>query len=145
MYKCKHFCIEELVSPAVYEKKGEKCWRWFNPIALQGIDKLRDRYGGMTINNWKWGGNRDGSGFHFKGEENRSEFSGHRMWGSFDIIPQQLSALELRIDLLGHEPTQNGLLPSIKGFEEITEIEYGVTWFHVRFCSNIDGVLVYKP
>ncbi len=144
-YKCKYFDIRELVSPSVYEAKGDRCWRWFDPVALQGLDKLRDRFGPLTINNWHLEGDRDGSGFHFAGEEKRSEFSGHRQWGSFDILPSKLSPKQMRIALLGYEPTQNGILPTIDGFEEITELEYQINWFHVRFCSNIDGVLVYKP
>lgn len=142
-YVCDHFCIEELVSPAVYEAKGDKCWRWFDSVALKGLDKLREKFGRMTINNWKWGGIYDGRGFHFKGEENRSEFSGHRMWASFDIGFEDYTAAEVREILLGSEPTESGVLPSIEGFEEITELEFGITWFHVRFNSNIDGVLVY--
>jgi len=147
MYKCEHFEIEELVSPAVHEARKHKqdWWRFFNPLALKGLDKLRDRYGSITINNWKWGGIYDGRGFHFQGEEKRSEFSGHRQWGSFDLSPNEVTAEEMRVDLLGFEPTENGILAPIEGFEEITELEYGITWFHVRFCSNIDGVLVYSP
>jgi hypothetical protein len=136
MYKCKYFHIKELVSPKVYTQKGEKAWRFFNPVALQGLDKLREKYGAMTINN----SNRHYSGFHLKGEYNRSEYSGHRMWGAFDVLFKDHTAEEVRIDLLGEEPTKNMIYPSIEGFEEITELEYDITWFHVRFCSNIDGV-----
>jgi hypothetical protein len=107
------------------------------------LDKLRDRFGPAIINNWHTGGDRDGSGFHFLGEERRSEFSGHRMWGAFDIIFNNVTAKDARIHLLGHEPTVQGTLPSIPGFEEITELEFGITWFHVRFCSNTGGVFVY--
>jgi hypothetical protein len=64
MYKCKYFHIKELVSPKVYTQKGEKAWRFFNPVALQGLDKLREKYGAMTINN----SNRHYSGFHLKGK-----------------------------------------------------------------------------
>jgi len=145
MYKCKYFTIEELVSPNVYDAKGDRCWRWFNPIALKGLDKLREKFGPITINNYSTGQQRKFSGFHLQGEFNRSEFSGHRQWGAFDLKPHRLTAEEMRIELLGHEPTENGILPSIEGFEEITELEYGISWVHVRFCSNIDGVLVYSP
>jgi hypothetical protein len=67
------------------------------------------------------------------------------MWGAFDVLFKDHTAEEVRIDLLGEEPTKNMIYPSIEGFEEITELEYDITWFHVRFCSNIDGVLVYRP
>ncbi len=145
MYKCKYFDIRELVSPEVHRLKGDRCWRFFSPIALKGLDKLREKYGPITINNWHIGGDRKFSGFHLKGEYNRSEFSGHRMWGAFDLLFGNFTAETVRIDLLGHEPEKNGTLPSIEGFEEITEIEYGITWGHIRFGSNIDGVFVYHP
>ena len=147
MYKCKHFCIEELVSPKTYELKGEKCWRWFPEKALRGLDALRDEFGGMTINNWKWGGNRRYSGFHLPSDpQDRSQFSGHRQWQSFDCIFADHSAEEVRIKLLGHEPVKNGYLPQIERHPDITEIEIGVNWLHVRFNSNVGKqVLVYRP
>ena len=74
MYKCKYFDIRELVSPEVHRLKGDRCWRFFSPIALKGLDKLREKYGPITINNWHIGGDRKFSGFHLKGEYNRSEF-----------------------------------------------------------------------
>ena len=144
-YECEHFAIEELCSPQVITDKGDKAWRFFNPVALQGLDKLRKRYGKMTVNNWSYGGTRKFSGFHLKGEYNRSEYSGHRQWGAFDCLFNDVTSEEVRIDLLGEEPTENKVYPSIEDFEEITELEYDISWFHVRFCSNINGVLVYKP
>jgi hypothetical protein len=143
VYQCEHFDIKELVSQKAYLAKGDKCWRFFNPIALEGLDKLRKKYGPITINNWHTGGERKFSGFHLPGEFNRSEYSGHRMWGAFDLIFHKIQAEEVRIDLLGHEPKKAGYLPQIEEFPEITELEIGISWFHVRFCSNIDGVLVY--
>ncbi len=144
-YVCDNFCIEELVSPQVYKDRAHRqdWWRFFDPIALEGLDKLRERFGPMTINNYKWGGDRKFSGYHAKGEYKRSEYSGHRAWGSFDILFNNHTAEEVRIMLLGDEPKVAGYRPSIKGFEEITELEVGISWFHVRFNSNIEGVLVY--
>jgi len=144
-YKCKHFRIEELVSKQVYEDRKAKqdWWRFFNPEALQTLDQLREEFGSMTINNWVWDGNRNCSGFHLKGEWNRSEYSGHRMWGAFDIIFKEHTSEEVRIALLGEEPTQVKVYPTIERYPHITEIEYGISWFHVRCNSNIDGVLVY--
>jgi len=147
MYKCEHFCIEELVSPKVFRdrERRQDWWRFFDPRALQGLDALREEFGRVTINNWKWGGDRDGSGFHLAGEEKRSEYSGHRQWGAFDLIFNDISAKDVRIALLGEEPTENKIYPKIERYPDITELEYDISWFHVRFCSNIDGVLVYKP
>lgn len=153
MYKCKHFGIKELVSPKAYELKGEKCWRWFPEEALRGLDLLWKEFGGGVYIN-TWGFNNPNilgkvfsySGYHMASEyTKRSEFSGHRMWAAFDIKFSKHTAEEVRIKLLGFEPTTNQFLPRIERHPNITELEYGVSWLHVRFNSNLKGVLVYNP
>lgn len=152
MYKCKHFNIKELVSPEAYRLKGEACWRWFNPDHLRALDSLWDEFGGgVYINTWGLGNPMvlgqvfSFSGFHMKDEYKRSEFSGHRMWQSFDIKFTKHTAEEVRTKLLGFEPTKNEYLPTIERHPLITELEYGISWFHVRFGSNTNGILVYHP
>ena len=149
-YICKHFGIKELVSPLAYERKGDKCWRWFSPDLLKVADRLQEKYGACYVNTWGLSNPNilgqvfSYSGFHLPEEyPKRSDFSGHRQWGSLDMKFPSISAEQIRIDLLGFEPTKSQVLPSIPGFEEITEIEYGVNWLHIRVGSNIDGVLVY--
>ena len=152
MYKCVHFDIKELVSPEAYRLKGERCWRWFPEDVLRGLDMLWEEFGGgVYINTWGFNNPKvigqvySFSGYHMKGEYKRSEFSGHRMWCSFDIKFTKHTSKEVRIKLLGFEPTSNQFLPKIERHPFITELEYGISWFHVRFISNVKGVLVYKP
>lgn len=62
-YKCKHFKIQELVSPDVYKKYGEKAWSFFNPLLLKDLDFLRELFNSpITVNNWSYGGNYKESG-----------------------------------------------------------------------------------
>lgn len=57
MYKCKHFKIQELVSPQVYQKYGEFCWKFFSDNFKQDLDTIREYHGhGITINDWVFGG-----------------------------------------------------------------------------------------
>lgn len=56
MYKCKHFKIQELVSPQVYQKYGEFCWRFFSDNFKKDLDTIREYHGhGITINDWVFG------------------------------------------------------------------------------------------
>ena len=53
----KYFRISELVSPIVFEKFGNKAWRFIDPKLIETLDFLRYSFGKpMVINDWKWGG-----------------------------------------------------------------------------------------
>jgi len=150
LYTSKHFGIKELVSPLAYEAKGDECWRFFDPDLLKVSDRLQEKFGPCYVNTW---GLKDPmilgkvfsySGFHLPEEyPKRSNFSGHRLGKSLDKKFSKISAQNVRIELLGFEPTKTQVLPKIKDFPEITEIEYGVNWLHMTVGSNINGVLVY--
>ncbi len=57
IYKCKHFKIQELVSPQVYQRYGEFAWRFFSNDLKQDFDTIREYHGhGITINDWVFGG-----------------------------------------------------------------------------------------
>ena len=56
MYKCKHFKIQELVSPIVYSQWGDKAWMFFDEDVLQDLDTIRETYGSpIIINDWAKG------------------------------------------------------------------------------------------
>ena len=56
MHKCKHFKIQELVSPIVYSQWGDKAWMFFDEDVLQDLDTIRETYGSpIIINNWATG------------------------------------------------------------------------------------------
>ena len=57
MYKCEYFKVHELVPPHVYNARGEKAWELLDEQLLRTLDRLRQRYGPMTINNYLWGKN----------------------------------------------------------------------------------------
>ena len=57
MYTCKYFGIKELVCPDWYHfasKRGgvDKLWVMLDERILRTIDKLRDKFGPIIINNW---------------------------------------------------------------------------------------------
>ena len=58
MYKCKHFKIQELVSPIVYSQWGDKAWMFFDEDFLRDLDTIREHWGrAIIVNNWAKGGN----------------------------------------------------------------------------------------
>ena len=57
MFKCKYWIIQELVSPIVFGKFGEKAWQFFDKAFLQDLDTIRETWGSpLTANDWHRGG-----------------------------------------------------------------------------------------
>ena len=52
MYQCNHFAIHELVPPQVFEARGEKAWELLDERLLTTLDRLRTRFGPVTVNNY---------------------------------------------------------------------------------------------
>lgn len=136
MYKCKHFIIEELVSPQAYKDRGEKAWQLLDDRLLMTLDLLRERYGKMTVNNWKWGGNREWSGLRTADSPYFSKYSQHSFGKAADIIFNDITAEEVRQDILDN--------PDDPTFKFINSIELGVSWVHLD-CRNCDRIFAFNP
>ena len=128
MYRCRHFTLEELLPKQFFEEfypaRGESLWQIFRPIALVTIDQLRDAYGKMVINNWKWGGNLQFCGYRPPTCGVGSLLSQHRFANAFDLHPQEVGIDIIREDIL------NGQWPTVRG------LELGVSWLHVDFRNS---------
>jgi len=134
MYICKHFKIHELVPPKVFEERGERAWELLDSRALEILDTLREKYGPMTINNYKWGGNRQWSGLRTPDSSYFRPYSQHVFGRAFDCLFAETTAEKVRQDILDHD----------FGLEGINSIELGTSWLHfdVRNCKPIK---TYKP
>lgn len=133
MYKCKHFKIEELVPPELFEKyKNEqyKLWWVFNHDTLYVADRLREDYGPMTCNDWLWNGERTMSGIRFLIEEDieiGAELSQHKFGRALDLIPKNVHPDEIRKDI------RNQKKPYM---EKIRAIETNISWLHYDMRNN---------
>mgnify|MGYP000140665960 CR=1 FL=1 len=136
MYTCEHFAIHEFVPPAVYKDRGERAWSLMDQRVLITADRLRKRYGAMTVNNWKWGGDRQWSGLRTPQSPYYRQFSQHSFGRAIDAIFNDVTAEEVRQDILAN--------PEHKDFELIMSIEAEVSWLHfdVRNCKRIQ---VFQP
>ena len=94
MYKCRHFRIEELVSPEVYQKFGDSAWMFFSEDTLRDADTIRDTWPyAIIINNWLWGGTLKQCGLRsnldqiVKDKTRRGQLylSAHTMGKAFDL------------------------------------------------------------
>lgn len=168
MYKCKHFKLDELVPPEILDQVKDKPWKgWcmFDDRALITLDKLQEKYGTTTVNNYKWGGNRKYSGFRphncvicdkcsncwaynvqfndncpkcdsYEFKPLGSKFSQHKFGRGFDLIFKHESAEKVREYVLSHSDE----------FPFITAIELGVSWFHfdTRNMDREDGIFTFR-
>ncbi len=131
MYKCTYFALHELVPEEVYLERGESAWESLDESMLMSLDRLREHYGLMTVNNWYWGGSRQWSGLRIPGSPNYKPYSQHTFGRAADCLFEKYSAEEVRKDILS--------TPNDSKFELISSIELDVSWLHfdVRNCERI--------
>ena len=133
MYKCKHFKVQELVSPQVYQRYGEFCWKFFSDLIKIDLDTIREYHGyGITINDWIFGGkNFTQCGFRSNLEpmvksKNTLYCSAHCMAKAFDLH-SSYSNFKLYKDI--EELKNKGLLKAIRRIESRKSTKDG--WVHI--------------
>lgn len=133
-YKCVHFDIWELVSKEVYEERGEKAWQLLDVRMLMVIDLLRQKYGKITINDWKWGGKNQSRGLRTPSSKYYRKYSQHTYGRAFDLIFHDITAEEVRQDILKN--------PESKLYKYITSFEENTSWLHID-TRNCDRILTF--
>ena len=136
MYKCKHFSIHELVPPNVFNARQEKAWELLDERLLITLDKLRERFGLITVNNYYWGKDREWSGLRTSDSPFYSPFSQHTFGRAADCLFSDISAEEVRKEIL-----HNSLDPD---YELIGSVELGVSWLHFD-TRNCERIKTYYP
>jgi len=133
--KSKYFKIHELVPKKMYEKYGEKAWRYVDVRLIETIDKLKEHFnlGTMTINNYYWGGNREWSGIRTPESPNYSYGSQHSFANALDIV----------FSVYGAEEVRNYILDNLHEFEYIKGMELGVSWLHID-VRNEDKIVLFN-
>lgn len=136
MYRCEHFAIHELVPPRVYRERGELAWELLDERLLVTLDRLRGRYGSMTVNNYHWGKDREWSGLRTRESPYFSPFSQHSFGRAADCLFSETTAEQVRQEILGS--------PGDPDFELIGSLELGVSWLHFD-VRNCDRIKTYYP
>ena len=140
MYKPKHFKLQELVPPEVYNNTENKInlWFLFDERALKTLDTLRDMYGIVLVNNWLWGGNFKYSGYRPPHSDVGAPRSQHRFGRAFDCKFDFVDSGEVREDVLSN--------PEL--FPHITTLEVEIGWFHFdtrNWDRSENGIFLVKP
>jgi hypothetical protein len=136
MIKCEHFAIHELVPTNVFYDRGERAWELLDERLLITLDKLRKRYGSMTVNNYYWGKNREWSGLRTSDSPYYSANSQHTFGRAADCLFAAKSAETVRQDILAN--------PDDEDFRLIGSLELGVSWLHFD-VRNCDRIKTYYP
>ena len=130
-YVPKYFKPQEVFSQLIYnreEHKGEQIWRFMDGRILWTADRLRERFGAMTINDWLWGGTYHLRGYRdifvdiIESGQDFSMTSQHCFGRAIDYDFKTVSAEEVIQDILSD--------PYKPEYKYITGLETDTTWVH---------------
>jgi hypothetical protein len=141
---CKHFLIQQLVPPTVFEALGEKAWDLLDPHLLTTIDQLYEYFGPMTINNWATGGKFKESGFREQNTTTGAPNSMHKKGKAADCKPVKCSPQFMYAEIL-KDPSRFPLLTTM---ENITATTTGPAtgWVHVDVRpATQTGIRIVNP
>ena len=143
-YKPDHFELYELVPKYAYQHiPHDYLWGLWDSRVLWTQEQLRLRYGKMVCNTWKWGGICQYRGYRPPRCKQGAIYSQHRFFGAIDSIPMEVTAEEIRQDII---QAKEGFCISYADqiFQHITCIEGNVGWLHFD-SRNYNGLLVVYP
>lgn len=138
MYTCKHFAAHELVPISIYQKRGEKSYQCIDDRLLKLIDMLRELFDcSITINDWKWGGNRQWSGLRTEDSPYYSNTSQHTFGRAVDMLVSKYDAFTARKMI--KEWMDQGRFEAIGVFSVTLEEGAEITWVHIDVRNNEEG------
>jgi hypothetical protein len=138
-YRPKSFLIEELVSPAIFKARGDRAWELLDVDALATLQRLRDRFGPLTVNNWHGGGPYSESGLRDMGTKTGAVYSQHKFGRAFDCKFRNSTSQEVGEYVLAH-PGDFPLLTVIE------DTRHTPTWFHFDTrMHDRNGIWVVQP
>ena len=123
VFRPRFFGLQELVSPEVYEARGERAWELLDVYATVTLDALREKFGKIRINDYQWGGDRKYSGMRPAQGGPGHAYSLHRFGRAFDPMPLEVTPQEMHAYILAHQNE----FPHIRALEAI---EATPTWIH---------------
>jgi hypothetical protein len=144
MYYPKYFDIWELIPPdmeALIDAKGSK-WGFdtlFDERLLITMDRIRELFGRMQVNNWFNGGRHCFRGFRPPECELGARLSQHRFGRAVDLMPLDSTVEHIRETILDY--------PGSPRFRHIGGLELDVSWLHidVRGRRYKDKIMTFKP
>lgn len=138
-YRPQHFELHELVPPEILELRGEAAWELLEPRLLVAADRVREKFGPCTVNDWKTGGRFRESGLRDPCTGTGARFSQHKRGAAIDAKFKDATPRAVFDYLLEH-PDE---FPEITVLEDVAKTP---TWVHfdVRAASWA-GIRVVQP
>lgn len=143
-YICKHFKIQELVSPYIYNKFGSLAWIFFDTEVLKDLDRIREYHKmPIIINNWTGSGAFSQCGLRSNIDplvKNKTTVycSAHLMGKAFDLHSTNNIKLYEDVKTL----IENGTLKAFRRLESPKSTGYG--WVHVdSFRTQNDKLSIF--
>jgi hypothetical protein len=137
--RCKHFLIQELVPPEVYDLRKDAAWELLDFAALLTLDTLRDAFGALIVNNWHAGGAFKESGYRSLTTPTGARFSQHKFGRAFDCKFENVTPEEAALHILSN-PSK---------FVHLTTLEDPAktkTWLHFDVRNNDkSGIWIVEP
>lgn len=139
IYKPKHFGLQELVTPEIFQSSGERAWELLDPRMLMTSDQLREVFGYTTINDWHEGGQYHESGLRGFYSTTGAKLSQHRFGRANDHKFRLATPQEVYEYVLKHPEK----FPFLTTVEDIASTP---TWFHGDVRNNsTEGIRIVKP
>lgn len=137
--KIPHFRIEELVSPEIFQARGEKAWELLRPDALAMLLEFRQKFGPITVNDWHAGGQYKESGLRNCGTATGAKWSLHKFGAAWDMKFRTATPREVFDYTLKHVSE----FPSCRVLEDAADTP---TWLHADTRNHGRfGIVVIKP
>ena len=135
------FKIYELVPRDTYALYPEyRLWWLFDRNIIITANRIRERYGKMLANTWWWNGKHQYRGWRPWDCPVGAELSQHKFGRALDLEPVEVTAEEIREDILKD--------PWDDDFKLITCIELKVSWLHYdtrNWEKELKGILQIAP
>ena len=138
-YICKHFEAHELVPKHIYDSpKPISKYTLFDDRLLKLSDRIRELVDSpLTINNWKWGGDREWCGLRTPESKYYSPTSQHTFGRAVDMVSRELTGQQLRRKV--EKWMKEGKFEDIGVFSVTVEEGPDITWLHIDVRNNYPG------
>lgn len=156
-YKPKYLTAQELCDKEYYtaaaKVEAEYIFWQFNPLVLVTVDKLRERFGGVTVNNWHIGGPFSQRGLRTNNSTG-AMFGPHKRGAALDCNfknaePEEIRELMRKAGCFAPGFKDRTNLGNDECFRHIGRVEMTqngnpINWFHFDIwnCQNTDGSIL---
>lgn len=133
------FQLQEYIHPDVFGRIGNRSQDFLHPSLAPTVQRLRDAFGPITINDWLWGGDFKFSGLRPPDSDVGAFYSSHRFGCAADLKFADIDAEEVQQAILG-EPHLYGDITRMENTQATP------TWLHLEVgVRNGFPIKVFTP